>query len=338
MENIFCTFIVPVYNAEASLARCVESILNQTCSDFELILVNDGSSDASGALCDGYAAADCRVSVIHQKNSGATAARNAALHQAAGQYVAFVDSDDWIDLSLLADCAAFLQKHAADVLLYGYRRVWQGGRSDHAQPYALGFYDRVQLVDEVLPTVLTNGHFSLSERLTRRELLFKHQLHVDKKIRIGEDLACCVCCMADAGSVGVLPGVYYNYWQHSGSVIHSYRNYTFENWQYLYAHLQRELLHKIPDFEKQAGACSVRLIYQAVLGALERGGLRLKNIKKIKEVLCQEPFCTNLRLAHFPAYKRAARFKLFLLQHKMIVSIFLADRLNRLLQKRRGIC
>lgn len=336
MKDIFCTVIVPVYNAEASLARCVESVLNQTCSDFELILVDDGSSDGSASLCAHYAEQDSRVLFIRQQNGGATTARNAALRRAAGQYVAFVDSDDWIDPTLLADCAAFLNAHPVDILFYGYRRVWQGGQADHASAYPPGLYDRRQIEHMILPSLLTNGHFSLSERLMRRQLLLQHQFDVDVRIRIGEDLACCVCCAADAESIGVLPGTYYNYWQHAGSVIHSYRNYTFENWQYLYAYLRRELSQKIPNFEKQAAACSVRLIYQAVLGALERGGLRFRTIKNVKAVLRQEPFSGQLHLAYFPAQKRAARLKLFLLRHKMIVSIYLADRVNRLLQKRRG--
>lgn len=92
--------IVPVYKVEAYLRRCVDSILNQSFSDFELILVDDGSPDGSGAICDAYGAADFRVHVIHQKNGGLSAARNSgvewALHHSDSQWIAFVDSDDWV--------------------------------------------------------------------------------------------------------------------------------------------------------------------------------------------------------------------------------------------------
>lgn len=88
--------IVPVYKAEAFLHRCVDSILAQTFTDFELILVDDGSPDGSGAICDEYAAKDARVRVIHQKNGGVSSARNAGLDTAKGNWISFVDSDDYV--------------------------------------------------------------------------------------------------------------------------------------------------------------------------------------------------------------------------------------------------
>ena len=88
--------IVPVYKVETYLPTCVDSILSQTFSDFELILVDDGSPDACGAMCDGYAREDSRIRVIHQKNGGLSAARNTGLDIAKGEYVTFVDSDDVI--------------------------------------------------------------------------------------------------------------------------------------------------------------------------------------------------------------------------------------------------
>ena len=90
------SIIVPVYNAERTVGRCIESILNQEYRDFELLLVNDGSTDASGSLCDGYAAKDSRIRVIHKKNAGVSAARNTALDLAQGTYLQFLDSDDWL--------------------------------------------------------------------------------------------------------------------------------------------------------------------------------------------------------------------------------------------------
>ena len=90
------SIIVPVYNAEHTISRCIESILNQKYTDFELLLVNDGSTDRSGAICDAYAARDSRVRVIHKENSGVSDTRNTALNQAKGTYLQFLDSDDWI--------------------------------------------------------------------------------------------------------------------------------------------------------------------------------------------------------------------------------------------------
>ena len=93
--------IVPVYKVEAYLERCVNSIINQTYKNLEIILVNDGSPDASGKICDDYASKDKRIIVIHKKNEGSSCARNAGLDRAKGDYIAFVDSDDHINPSML---------------------------------------------------------------------------------------------------------------------------------------------------------------------------------------------------------------------------------------------
>lgn len=96
-ENALVSVVVPVYNVEKYIARCIESILSQTYENLELILVDDGSSDQSGAICDEYAHKDNRVTVIHQKNAGVSRARNAGIDQAKGEFLFFVDSDDWVE-------------------------------------------------------------------------------------------------------------------------------------------------------------------------------------------------------------------------------------------------
>lgn len=95
MSDSLISIIVPVYNSEQTLNRCIDSILGQTYRNFELLLINDGSKDRSGEICDEYASNDSRIRVFHQKNSGPSAARNFGLNQAKGQYVVFQDSDDY---------------------------------------------------------------------------------------------------------------------------------------------------------------------------------------------------------------------------------------------------
>lgn len=97
METELISVIVPVYNVERYLRRCVDSILHQTYRNLEVLLVDDGSTDASGAICDEYAAQEERVTAVHQKNGGLSAARNAGLERAQGTYLCFVDSDDFLD-------------------------------------------------------------------------------------------------------------------------------------------------------------------------------------------------------------------------------------------------
>lgn len=117
------SIIVPVYNTGRFLHRCVESILNQTFTDFELYLVDDGSTDNSGAVCDDYAARDSRVRVIHQKNQGQSVARNNAIAQMQGQWVLFVDSDDWIHRESLERLYNAALEHGTKISLAGYQET-----------------------------------------------------------------------------------------------------------------------------------------------------------------------------------------------------------------------
>ena len=113
------SIIVPVYKVEKYLPKCIDSILAQTFRDFELILIDDGSPDNCGAICDDYAARDSRIKVIHQKNAGVSAARNAGLDIATGTYLGFVDSDDWIEPEMYAAMIATMQETQADVVACG---------------------------------------------------------------------------------------------------------------------------------------------------------------------------------------------------------------------------
>lgn len=115
--------IVPVYNAQKYIHRCVDSILAQTFSDFELILVDDGSPDNCGAICDEYAAKDSRIRVIHQENGGVSKARNAALEIMNGEYVAFCDSDDYWLSDFLKQMIACADEYCADMVLSNYTAV-----------------------------------------------------------------------------------------------------------------------------------------------------------------------------------------------------------------------
>ena len=96
MSNPKISVIIPVYNAESTLRRCVDSFLAQTFTDFECLLINDGSKDRSGEICDEYVARDSRVKVFHKENGGVSSARNVGLDNATGEWIAFVDSDDWV--------------------------------------------------------------------------------------------------------------------------------------------------------------------------------------------------------------------------------------------------
>jgi len=122
--------IVPVYNVEKYLPQCVESIQNQDHRNLEILLIDDGSTDSSGAICDRYAAGDARIRVIHQKNGGAAAAKNAGLRVASGTYLSFVDSDDFLEPNVYGYMLKVLTGAQADAAQFAFRNVYQDRTED----------------------------------------------------------------------------------------------------------------------------------------------------------------------------------------------------------------
>lgn len=119
------SFIIPVYNVEKFLPECIESILTQTYVNYEIILIDDGSPDGSGKICDEYANCDNRIKVIHKKNGGVSSARNTGLNYAQGEYIIFLDGDDYIDKELLQTIYEYLVYDKADIICWGYDKVSQ---------------------------------------------------------------------------------------------------------------------------------------------------------------------------------------------------------------------
>ena len=119
MSNPNISVIIPVYNAEATLRRCVDSVLSRTFTDFECLLINDGSKDRSGEICDEYARKDSRVRVFHKENGGVSSARNVGLDNARGEWITFVDSDDWIDVHSIMNYQIAVDNDV-DMVIQGY--------------------------------------------------------------------------------------------------------------------------------------------------------------------------------------------------------------------------
>ena len=128
MQGVFekaplVSIIVPVYNAEKTIDRCVSSILNQSYKDFELLLMNDGSTDRSGSLCDAYEERDSRVHVLHKENTGVSDTRNQGIAMARGEYLQFADSDDWLAPDAVAGFVRAATEHQCDMVIADFYRV-----------------------------------------------------------------------------------------------------------------------------------------------------------------------------------------------------------------------
>lgn len=185
--NPTVSIIVPVYNAEACLRRCVESVLHQEFTDFELILANDGSRDGSGALCDKFAAADNRVRVFHKENSGVSDTRNLGLDQAQGRYLQFLDADDWLTPDATKLLVRAMEDHACDLVVSDFYRV-VGERVSHK-----GDIDEAQVLNREEYAAYMMGNPAdfyygvLWNKLYRREIVERYHLRMDPAVSWCED-------------------------------------------------------------------------------------------------------------------------------------------------------
>lgn len=226
------SIIVPVYNAEKYLRECVESVLHQTLSDLELILVDDGSTDSSPALCDAFAAQDARVKVIHKPNGRAASARNAGLRAASGEYVAFVDADDWVS----PDMYERMLQTGADVTLCDYVRFQGEKQLPFTQPnVAAGFYHKAQFGEKIYPHLVMDGleypiTISNWALLIRREIIEKNHLSYREDIHISEDAPFGSEVLYCASSFAYLKGEQlYHYRMTEGSASRTYQPWWWDS-------------------------------------------------------------------------------------------------------------
>ena len=170
------SIIVPVYQVEDYLVRCVDSILTQTFEDYELILVDDGSLDKSPQICDQYALQDGRIKVLHKSNGGLSSARNAGLDVASGDYVIFVDSDDWLEQGCLLTFNKILNEHPVDVLMTVKTSVYSDKsflEVDNFEEYLQNGFDKERATDWILYYAKSVG---APNKIIKREIIEKNNL------------------------------------------------------------------------------------------------------------------------------------------------------------------
>ncbi len=224
--------IVPVYNVEQYLDRCVDSILAQTAEGLEIILVDDGSTDSSGALCDAYASRHEQIQVCHKKNGGLTSAWKAGLALASGKYTGFVDSDDWIDPDMYERMYAAAEREQADMTVCGLVFDFEDPRiprREESSNFTKETYSRREL-ENLFPSLLNDGYFfgrtlqpARVTKLIRTELLRANVKYCDDCVAVGEDLQITFPVLLDTRKLCVVRNFFpYHYWINNKSITGKY--------------------------------------------------------------------------------------------------------------------
>lgn len=249
-KDALISVIVPIYNTAEYLNRCLDSICNQTYGNIEIILVDDGSTDSSGQICDEYALKDSRIVVVHQVNSGLPAARRTGLKKVRAEVVGFVDSDDYIEPDMIAILYDAMVQNDADISVG--RHFLDKGNTKHVETER-------SIVEGLLDSKTVSHHIIYSDdytkrgispnfwdKLMRKELISKHQFELDLNVKYGEDDVCVFGALLDASRIIMVNKPIYHYNRREDSMTTKADELYFERITLFYTQMKR-VFEKHPD-------------------------------------------------------------------------------------------
>lgn len=326
--------IVPIYNVEKYIRKCIDSILNQTYSDFELILVDDGSPDNCPQICDEYQKQDDRIRVIHKENGGLVSARNIGVNSATGEYICYVDGDDWIEKNLLKTLYdKAISKYKPDMVVFGAKRVYEGNESIILSGLPEKIYHKNDLESLLYPYMMYDNTkpfcsgriFPVAwNKLYKRELISKHYC-LDTRIRMGEDNAFIFECLYYSNSVFFCDDILYCYNQmNTESMVHTYDATRFDNNLYLTDYISDRMADKSAVIDEQINAFKAYWLIMAVFHEI-KSGISIRVAKKhIKNGIEKTGIAKKIHFAGLPI---TAKCFVFLLKARLYVFALLAAKI-----------
>lgn len=334
METNLISVIVPVYNNEKFLERCIQSVLNQSYKYIELILVNDGSTDNSGSICDKYSKNYDRVKVIHQVNSGVSVARNTGIINARGEYIQFLDSDDYLEANMCEKLYKSITKNSSDMVICGYIQNYR--RKSIKQPcknkVLLRFEDLSKEFKYLYENWLINCPWNKLYRREKIELLFKEDMS------LAEDLFFNIDYISNCrGNISLISDCLYNYSiATENSLTSRYRDDLFQNiissYNYVYKFCKHNLLQG--DYEVGLNNILVQNLYGLLQNEVFNNEIKLLNkIKNIKIYLSDNTVRKALKnntlrsfkykiINYFEKHKVFMLVYIFFLSKKIIKNVY----------------
>lgn len=233
MKNAKISIIVPIYNAEKTINRCIDSVLKQTYTNFELIIINDGSLDKSDKICENYARKDSRIQVIHKKNGGVSSARNIGINLTTGEYITFIDSDDYI----LEHFLEHLISVKADLVVSGFKDMPHPNGNETYLPDALyKNNDITTFLNREIDSMLFKSPWG---KLFKTDLIRKNNLSFDENISFGEDSVFMLQYLCLCTSIAITSHTDYRYFVP-----------TFSKYQISHSNFRYTIQKKIFEFKK----------------------------------------------------------------------------------------
>lgn len=300
--------IIPIYKVEPFLRECLNSIVNQTYRNLEIILIDDGSPDNCGHICDEYASADERIIVIHKKNGGLCAARNDGLARATGEWISFVDSDDWCEPTLYERAEKEGNRTEADIVMFS---LFQNSKSDEERIHAFSknfTTDDPELIMQLQLSVLDKHYIPFTDdyrwgqgfpwdKLFKRSLIENHHLCFSENVRANEDIIFNIHAFQFAKKVTFFDEALYHWRMNEGSIGHKYMPDRAEVNREIYREMM-EIGHKYNLQEEYYRAVNARTVnnmldlgHQCYFNPQREGSL-LQNLYQLQKEMDQEPYAT----------------------------------------------
>ena len=254
IEDQLVSIIIPIYGVEIYLKQCIESVLNQSYSKLQIILVNDGSKDNSGEICEYYSKLDPRIIIIHKENEGLVNARKSGLAIAQGEFVTFVDGDDWVGENFIYNLIQPSLKYDVDFTIAGFIKEFYGKEDKILPKLPTGYYSSEKLVKTILPNAIYNGIFFqhgistyVWNKLFRISKLKQYLSLIDKNIVMGEDAALTYPYLFNCNSIYITDAADYYYRQRPNSIVKSVPNLKLEYSQLslLFKHFKKNLSNNL---------------------------------------------------------------------------------------------
>lgn len=332
-ENILVSVIIPVYNVENYIDRCVTSVVNQTYRNLEIILVDDGSPDKCPELCDDWSKKDSRIKVIHKKNAGLGMARNTGIDNATGKYIFFIDSDDYVDLTMIAQCVNNAEEYQSEIVMFGLYSVDKDGKmiEDNAPISSKCVYHGNEIVEYILPNMLSKDpktgknlrfNMSASGRMFSLKLINEHNWRfVSERKIISEDFYSLLDLYSHVKVHSIINKSYYYYCNNNSSLTHSFNTDRIDRINYCYREMEKLCVEK--RYPREVLQC----LYSQYIGSIVMG---------LKQIICTDlPFQvkykyfqkansnTFLKQAILGCNKMTEPFQrkvlLFLIKHNLII-------------------
>lgn len=335
--------IVPVYNSETYLHTCIQSLQNQKLKEIEIILVNDGSTDRSKEICKSYAVMDKRIFFIDQAHRGVSAARNAGIAAAQGEWIGFLDSDDWVEPEMYFNLYELARKNQADLCLCNYIEEKDRKKIVHKINFTmrnecLFGEGGEELIGLMLGSPSSNGVVmgSVCRLLIHKEFILAHQLFFYEKIKYMEDLLYCIEALLSCTRICIDNNAYYHYIRHKGSTMSSYKNDYQQIAFLVYDIIERNLKKKNKLSLFQQNLC---IRYLSTLMGIIANELQMCQLKNLRKNICfiKTLYDNKLQEVLYKINSKQITFRkkipVLLFQYQCSFGIWLYFKMNRLLKK-----